>query len=185
MNPISLFLLESNEEKKFRERSEVIIIKDDKILVGVRKNGKFMLPGGGIGKNEAAKDAAKREATEEIKVNCKDPIRIGGPITIKWPDIYGGEKDIVDEEHKKWLEKQQLMGHINNTFQAKFSSYSESNIGPQDDKYKRKLIDPQEYINQLEKENTEIEDEKRQWRIKWNNYTIECLKKIQKNLEKK
>ena len=183
MDPISLFLLENNIEKSYRKRSEVIIIKGNKILVGIRKNGEYMLPGGGIGKNETPEDAAKREATEEIKVNCTNLERLEEPIVIDWPDIYGGEKNIVDDENKKWLEKNQLSGHINNTFKADFSSYSKSDIGPQDDKYKVKLIEPQEYINQLEKINSNIKEPKRQWRIRWNNYTIKCLKKVKNSIE--
>lgn len=181
MDPISMFLVEAESGKKFRKRSEVIIIKDDKIFVGISKD-KYMLPGGGIGKSETPAEAAKREATEEIQVNCVNLVQLLDPMTIEWPDIYGGEEDIISDQHKSWLTQEKLLGHITRSFRGDFSSYSESNAGPQHDKYKSKLIDPQEFIDQLENDNTEIKEPNRQWRVKWNKYTIRALQEVQKFL---
>lgn len=180
MNPITKFLIESNQSKDYRKRAEVIIVKNDKIFVGVRKGNKFMLPGGGIGPNEEPGDAAKREAVEELNINCCDLIKIGGPITITWPDIYGGEEQMNDK-HKMWLDRHQLLGHINQTFVGKFSTISKSDTGPKDDKYPRKLITTQRYIDQLESDNKTA---KLDWKIKWNNYTIVCLRKVQSIIDR-
>lgn len=56
-----------------RKRASIIVFKDDRIIVGEAKNdGHLELGGGGIEKNEKAKDAAIREVREEIGVDVKN-----------------------------------------------------------------------------------------------------------------
>lgn len=67
-------------EKPFRGRSEILIFKNDKLLVNF-KNGtnqyysKF--PGGGWNKNEEPMEAAIREAKEEVMINVKNVKYVG------------------------------------------------------------------------------------------------------------
>jgi 8-oxo-dGTP pyrophosphatase MutT (NUDIX family) len=55
-------------------RTRIIAVNDDKILVvkGWLGNGKWMLPGGGLHKNEQQTSGAKRELLEETNINIKD-----------------------------------------------------------------------------------------------------------------
>jgi len=185
---MSIFLTPLKEEEReikssdLRKRSEVIIIKDDKIFVGIRKPDEYFIPGGGIEKGENAEDTAKREAREEISINCKDLEKLD-EIKINWPDIYGGESSLQKLDHKEWLEKNPSLGFITKTYIGYFSSFSEDESGPEDDKYKYKLIDPNEFIKQLNDANKNIKEPERQWRIKENNYIIKCLEKVKQIIE--
>ena len=55
-----------------RLRSEVLIIKDNKILLSNEFDDMLSIPGGGIEKNETPVFAAKREAQEEVRINVKN-----------------------------------------------------------------------------------------------------------------
>ena len=55
-----------------RLRSEVLIIKDNKILLSNEFDDMLSTPGGGIEKNETPAFAAKREAQEEVRINIKN-----------------------------------------------------------------------------------------------------------------
>ena len=62
-------------DKPFRGRSEILIIKGDKVFISFRKlspRGKYDLPGGGWDPNENHMDSAIREAKEEVRMNVTD-----------------------------------------------------------------------------------------------------------------
>jgi len=65
-----LSILESIFDGKLRQRSEVYIIKDRKLLIGIGK--KPSIPGGKIDSGENAESAARREALEEVGVEVKN-----------------------------------------------------------------------------------------------------------------
>lgn len=184
MDPITSFLGETPKGKKYRRRAEVIIVNNDgKLFVGVNKDGDYILPGGGLGKKEKAVDAAKREATEEIKINCKNLSKLDGPFVIDLPDMYGGEKDRIDEDHKRWYERHNLAGHIIYTYRAEFSSKSIQDLGPKDDKYKAKLVTPEELIEHLKERIKELPEPKLGWRVKWETHTLSMVEKVKDFIE--
>ena len=65
-----LSILESIFDGKLRQRAEVYIIKDRKLLVGVGM--KLSIPGGKIDFGETPEFAARREALEEVGVEVKN-----------------------------------------------------------------------------------------------------------------
>jgi len=184
MDPITQFIFEMNSQRTYRRRAEVIIVHGNKVYAGRKPNGQLLIPGGGLGKNETPSEAAKREAREEIGINCENLKQLAPKLVITWPDIFGGEEEKLSEKHKSWLRAKNLLGHITYSFRGDYTGESEAktNLGPSDDHYKSVLIDPKEWIAKLEEENKKITDPKVQWRKTWNNYTIELLKATQKQI---
>lgn len=71
--------------KPMRARSEMLIFNKDKIYVALQENDSFVsyksLPGGGWDGSETSKEAAIREVKEEVRMNVKNVLDIGGTIT--------------------------------------------------------------------------------------------------------
>ena len=61
------------DNRTWRKRVEVYIRKENKIVVGMHKRFKIILPpGGGIDKGETLNQAAKRECLEEVGIKIKN-----------------------------------------------------------------------------------------------------------------
>ena len=87
---------------KYRVRSELLIFKDDKMLISKIDNKinqygcRYKLPGGGVDDvNEYIEEAAAREAEEEVRIRTTN-VRYTGK-------YYDGLYDIVPEWHKHTL----------------------------------------------------------------------------------
>lgn len=67
-------LQESSIPSKWRQRVEVYILKDDKLIVGYKKlRNLYQSPGGGIEKGQTLYSAAESECLEELGVQIKNP----------------------------------------------------------------------------------------------------------------
>ena len=64
------FLQEDAKDGHLRERAELYIIKDRRLLVGKDNKGEYHIPGGGIDWPEKPHEAAIREALEEAGVEA-------------------------------------------------------------------------------------------------------------------
>jgi 8-oxo-dGTP pyrophosphatase MutT (NUDIX family) len=138
-----LFLQEKDEDdikgRKVRSRAEVLVIKGAKLLVGKYDKsgprGKYLIPGGGIGKSENERQAARRECREEISTICMLTTKLG-KARYDWPDIYGGrDPKTLSADHIKWLENENLAAEIVHTYLAEYVGESTGEGGPADDKY--------------------------------------------------
>ena len=81
------------DDRVFRARSEMIIVRDDEILVNFKSSGDYSLPGGTWEKGESPKDAAIRECQEEVRMNVKDI-------------EYGGDRIWIYDEPTDWMKKE-------------------------------------------------------------------------------
>lgn len=72
------YIHESNIPTIWRKRIEVYILKDDKFIIGFRKNSndKYLPPGGGIEKGQTLEQAATMECLEELGIRIKNPVLI-------------------------------------------------------------------------------------------------------------
>lgn len=108
-----------------RARSEVLILKDDKIFINFKKDGGYSFPGGGWNEGENPIDAAIREAQEEVRIIVKD-LKPCGIQTGKYKTI----KDWVKKKYKKsdWWE-----GYYCTTFIGQFDGTYTGYIKPEDE----------------------------------------------------
>jgi len=63
-------------DKPVRARSEMLVIKDDKVFISFGED-RYKLPGGSWNENESSLDAAIRETKEEVRICCKDVVYSG------------------------------------------------------------------------------------------------------------
>lgn len=108
-----------------RARSEVLILKDDKIFINFKKNGEYSFPGGGWNEGEKPIDAAIREAKEEVRIIAKD---------LKLCDIKTGKYDtIADWVKKKYKKPDWWEGYYCATFIGQFDGTYTGYIKPEDE----------------------------------------------------
>jgi len=79
-------LQESSIPIKWRQRVEVYILKDDKLIVGFKNDLKlYMPPGGGVEKGQTLYTAAEEECLEELGVKIKNPtLIVKDPYRVDW-----------------------------------------------------------------------------------------------------
>lgn len=58
--------------KKYRERSEILLIRDGKIFISRQDDGTYKIPGGGTEPNKSCKDQCTRECQEEAFITPKN-----------------------------------------------------------------------------------------------------------------
>lgn len=63
--------------KRYRERVEVLIHREDKVLLRIKPNGVYALPGGSSEPAHSLKDQAIKECQEEVHITPKDLIYYG------------------------------------------------------------------------------------------------------------
>ena len=95
-----------------------ILIKDGKILIAKRKEGKWEFPGGKVEKGESIGDCMKRELKEEMNIEVK---KMKFFINVKDEEngielrvfLVNFEGNIMVKEHKeiKWIELNELSAH--------------------------------------------------------------------------
>jgi 8-oxo-dGTP pyrophosphatase MutT (NUDIX family) len=75
LNKYLLQLQEASQPTIWRKRVEVYIIKDDKLIIGFRKDStdKYLPPGGGVEKGQSLEQAATMECLEELGIRIKNP----------------------------------------------------------------------------------------------------------------
>lgn len=68
------------DNRPYRPAVRVIVVKDDKILVGKRLSGSklmgYKFPGGGIDGNDTLEKTAVKEVLEEVGIECKEAINL-------------------------------------------------------------------------------------------------------------
>jgi len=63
--------------KRYRERVEVLVHREDKVLLRIKPNGTYALPGGSSEPTRSLKDQAIKECQEEVHITPKDLIYYG------------------------------------------------------------------------------------------------------------
>ena len=122
---ISTLITTKSENYIMRARSEVLILKDDKIFINFKRDGGYSFPGGGWDEGESPIDAAIREAKEEVRIIVKD-LKPCGTQTGKYDKI----EEWIKEKYKKsdWWE-----GYYCTSFIGQFDSTYTGYIAPEDE----------------------------------------------------
>lgn len=115
-------------KKPFRGRSEILIFKDNKLLVNFKnsKNRYYSkFPGGGWDKGEDPMKSAIREAKEEVKINVKN---------VKFAGVYLQYSDTIVA---KWVrenipEKDWWYGYYTMVYIGEYDSRYSGNIAEED-----------------------------------------------------
>ncbi len=84
-------------DKYLRGKSEILIIKDDKVLLSFKKDGSYSVAGGGWDRGENHMNTAIREAKEEVLSNTKDVKYVGN--YVQYYDPHGWVKKKVQPEY--------------------------------------------------------------------------------------
>jgi 8-oxo-dGTP pyrophosphatase MutT (NUDIX family) len=170
MKSILNYLTESI--KPWRPRSEVFILKDDKLVVGYIKNNNYngyVIPGGGIDMGETPERAAKRECLEEIGIKVKD-LKL---ISVK-KIAYHEDQKAATESGNKYARN--FSGAIFFTFVGSFVSQTKINK-----EFEIREITIEQAIDFFEKNTKRLEKEKDQYNLDKSKYVAEVLKKIAPN----
>ena len=77
--------------KKYRERAETLIIRNNNVLLRLKNDSTYKLPGGGSDPHETLAYSASRECTEEVRIICRNFIYIGSYDGIYEESKYGAE----------------------------------------------------------------------------------------------
>lgn len=170
MKSIINYLTESI--KPWRPRSEVYIIKDNKLVVGYIKNNNYdgyIIPGGGIDMGETPEKAAKRECLEEIGIKVKD-LKLVSAKKI----AYHEDQDAATANGSKY--SRNFSGAIFFTFVGTFESQTKVHK-----EFEIKEITFEEAIDFFVKNTKRLEKEKDQYNLDKSRYVLDILKKIAPN----
>lgn len=109
-----------NYDKPLRGRSEILIVKGDKVFLSFKSDSTYKVPGGSWNENENHMMAAIREAKEEVRINTKNV-------------VYSGLRVEYEDKPCKWVK--------NNIDKDKwwYGYYSEIYVGEFDSNYKGKI----------------------------------------------
>ena len=175
-------ILESTTKENWRVRSEVYIIKDNNLIVGVPPKWKgYIIPGGGVDKGEDLKSAAKREALEEIATKCKN-LEFISKTKIK----HYQPRNLTHNKNKILGRINDFTGSIFNTFVAEFDGYDKKlQTKDLDDLYKPKEITFDEAISFFKQHKKNCEKNDDRFNVNKCKYTLEILNiiKNKKNIE--
>ena len=104
--------------KVYRERAEVLILKDDTVWLRKYDDGRYQIPGGGTDPKQTMEESAIREAQEEIQITPKN---------LKYYGYY------LDRLFYKWDQKRGYYGSISHYFVGTYDKpFDESKIKDQD-----------------------------------------------------
>ena len=167
---VTTYLFENIHDGKLRERSEVYIVKDKKLLVGIGFHGKRpSLPGGGIEGNEKPETAAERETLEEVGVKIKI-IKKLKPYSFDYTKEYGPWKTLP-YEITRWNE----IGMKCYPFLADFVKEDKSLFNSENDGRKYKWMTSKEAIKAF----TDLMHKEQ-----WNDIRFKCIIDLIKQLKK-
>lgn len=144
-------LQETSMPTKWRQRVEVYILKDDKLVVGYNKNKNLYIPpGGGVEKGQTLYTAAETEALEEIGVQIKNPtLIVKDPFLIDWYEL---EKKgvILDDKIKGRMDT--LRGQKIYFMKAEFDKVNMKYYGKGGDSMKPVIMTKERFIIELKKQ---------------------------------
>lgn len=152
---VSKLIIESIiNNNQYRQRTEVLIIKDKKILVTIIpkwaniSKDYFGFPGGGLEPGETYIDAIKRECLEEVGIQIKNIRKINvKPKIFLWNKDY---KKRFNETHRFGSRVQQFNGTQTIYFLADYQNTNMSLYGTDDDQLKYEFISIDEAINRMD-----------------------------------
>ena len=156
--------------REIRNRSEVYIVKDKKLLVGVGFHGnRPSLPGGGIEGNEKPETAAEREALEEVGVKIKiiKKLKI---YSFDYTKVYG-PWETLPKELTKW----NSLGMKCHPFLAEFVTEDKSLFNSVKDGREYKWMSYKEAIKAF----TDLMHKEH-----WNGIRFQCILDVIKQLKK-
>lgn len=98
------------DSRRFRGRSEGVIVKGNKVFLYLKPDMTYKLPGGSWEPDESHEDSCKREIEEEVHMTVHSPVYTGAYISVydkNDPNYMGLKKPSwVDEKipkDKKWV----------------------------------------------------------------------------------
>lgn len=147
LNNFKLFF-KRNKILKFRKRSEMYIINNNKLTVGYSEITNFYsIPGGTIEDNEDPLSAAKRETLEEIGVNVINvkPLNKNPHIT-NYSEMYGNWNNYPDS-----LKKKNALSLKTYSFVGYFDKRNRSLYGDDGDQRRYRTISYETMMNYLKK----------------------------------
>ena len=98
---VKKILLEADTKNDTDKVSKVIIVKNNKILLLQKKNGKYELPGGHIEMGESAINGAKREVKEETGLDVTNLKKIASNnIRFLFKGKINTNNVTISDEHK-------------------------------------------------------------------------------------
>ena len=98
---VKKILLEADTKNDTDKVSKIIIVKNNKILLLQKKNGKYELPGGHIEMGESAINGAKREVKEETGLDVTNLKKIAGNnIRFLFKGKINTNNVTISDEHK-------------------------------------------------------------------------------------
>ena len=159
--------------KPWRPRSEVYIIKNQKLVVGYVNNNNwsgYVIPGGGIDYGETPEKAAKRECLEEVGVKVKD-LKLISAKKIAYQE--NTDSGVVNAAKYS----REFSGAIFMTFIGYFDGYNDKKHN-QHDSYELKEITFDEAIRFFDKNTKAQQKSSDVYNYEKSKYVLETLKKI-------
>lgn len=91
----NIITLDEYPGKIFRGRVEVLILKDEKLFMFLKENGRYRIPGGGFDKGVLNKDQAFIETKEEAKLIIENIRYTGITYSYLYDEIWGNSKNAI------------------------------------------------------------------------------------------
>lgn len=91
----NVLTLDEYPGKIFRGRVEVLILKDGKLFMFLKENGRYRVPGGGFDKGVLNKDQAFIETKEEAKLIIENIRYTGVTYSYLYDEIWGNSKNAI------------------------------------------------------------------------------------------
>ncbi len=163
-------MISITKQKPWRNRAEVYIIKDNKIILGKPSNWNgYSIPGGGIERGETSQKAAQREALEEVGARCKNLRKIGTTKILYNP---------IRSKKMEWTTN--WKGVIFTTYIAEFDGYDKSLWGKEIDSYESVEVSISDAIRFFKKHAINMKKYNDTYNYEKAVYVLEILNKIKR-----